>query len=429
MSSKKVIIIGAGHNGLICASILAEHGFDVTVVEKREKIGGLTDTYEIGGIKLSRASYVLGLMPKFLINKFRIPTISLDPVEVIYYKNKIVIPLWKDESKRLRAMIDIGEERYPELERKIFEFKKLLYEKFTFVSKPPSEDIVFEEASKFGLEDFITKTTYQFLKEHISEELIDYFVYPSLLDSPAYVMAYIFSLDWLLVSGGMGKIAERIYEYAKNKGVKFLLNHAAIDFKFKESKIKQVITDKRTLDADIVVSAMSPLSLFKILNYNIITLKNARWKKYNFVLKEYPRFPLNLKPYSYSLITTSVGEIVFPSLMDQQRDGIVLEFMGNLKELYKIFPDLEEKIIFVDELDASKAIETYGIPFGYLDHLPMKHPFLFDNRPSKDFNYTTPIENLYQCSVGTYPGGQVSGVQGYNVANLIVSKYKKLDQF
>jgi len=59
----------------------------------------------------------------------------------------------------------------------------------------------------------------------------------------------------------------------------------------------------------------------------------------------------------------------------------------------------------------------------------MKHPFLFDNRPSKDFNYTTPIENLYQCSVGTYPGGQVSGVQGYNVANLIVSKYKKLDQF
>jgi len=65
---------------------------------------------------------------------------------------------------------------------------------------------------------------------------------------------------------------------------------------------------------------MSPLSLFKILNYNIITLKNARWKKYNFVLKEYPRFPLNLKPYSYSLITTSVGEIIFPSLMDQQRD-------------------------------------------------------------------------------------------------------------
>ena len=41
MSKFNTIIIGAGHNGLVCAAYLAKKGFKVLVLEKNEKLGGL----------------------------------------------------------------------------------------------------------------------------------------------------------------------------------------------------------------------------------------------------------------------------------------------------------------------------------------------------------------------------------------------------
>lgn len=58
----KALIIGAGHNGLICAAYLARAGFETTVLERRYIIGGASVTEEIwSGFKVSRAAYVLGL--------------------------------------------------------------------------------------------------------------------------------------------------------------------------------------------------------------------------------------------------------------------------------------------------------------------------------------------------------------------------------
>ena len=42
-----VVIVGAGHNALVCAAYLAEAGLRVTVLEGREIIGGNTVTEEL----------------------------------------------------------------------------------------------------------------------------------------------------------------------------------------------------------------------------------------------------------------------------------------------------------------------------------------------------------------------------------------------
>ena len=42
--SADVIVVGAGHNGLICAAYLAEAGLEVLVLEAGEEIGGNTIT-------------------------------------------------------------------------------------------------------------------------------------------------------------------------------------------------------------------------------------------------------------------------------------------------------------------------------------------------------------------------------------------------
>src|SRR6184192_650465 len=58
-----VIIIGAGHNGLVTAAYLARAGWRVLVLERRELVGGACVTEELWpGFKVSTASYVNSLL-------------------------------------------------------------------------------------------------------------------------------------------------------------------------------------------------------------------------------------------------------------------------------------------------------------------------------------------------------------------------------
>lgn len=63
-----VVIIGAGHNGLVCAAYLADAGLKVHVVERRSVVGGAAVTEEFHpGFRNSTASYTVSLLnPKVI---------------------------------------------------------------------------------------------------------------------------------------------------------------------------------------------------------------------------------------------------------------------------------------------------------------------------------------------------------------------------
>ena len=63
-----VVIIGAGHNGLVCAAYLAAAGAKVTVLERRHVVGGAAVTEEFHpGFRNSVASYTVSLLqPKVI---------------------------------------------------------------------------------------------------------------------------------------------------------------------------------------------------------------------------------------------------------------------------------------------------------------------------------------------------------------------------
>src|SRR5579883_1866116 len=62
------VIIGGGHNGLVCAFYLAAAGWKVAVLEKRDKVGGAAVTEEFHpGFRNSLAAYTVGLLqPKII---------------------------------------------------------------------------------------------------------------------------------------------------------------------------------------------------------------------------------------------------------------------------------------------------------------------------------------------------------------------------
>src|SRR5438552_9889724 len=62
------LIIGGGHNGLVCAAYLAAAGLKVTVLERRSVVGGAAVTEEFHpGFRNSVASYTVSLLhPKII---------------------------------------------------------------------------------------------------------------------------------------------------------------------------------------------------------------------------------------------------------------------------------------------------------------------------------------------------------------------------
>jgi phytoene dehydrogenase-like protein len=68
-----VLIIGAGHNGLVCAAYLAAGGLKVRVIERRDLVGGAAVTEEfLPGFRNSTASYTVSLLSPKVIRDLRL---------------------------------------------------------------------------------------------------------------------------------------------------------------------------------------------------------------------------------------------------------------------------------------------------------------------------------------------------------------------
>ncbi|MEE3181385.1 MAG: NAD(P)/FAD-dependent oxidoreductase, partial [Planctomycetota bacterium] len=73
MKKYDVVIIGAGHNGLVAACYLAKAGRKVLVLESRELVGGCAITEEvIPGYRFSRLAYVNSLFRPEIIRELRL---------------------------------------------------------------------------------------------------------------------------------------------------------------------------------------------------------------------------------------------------------------------------------------------------------------------------------------------------------------------
>src|ERR671916_1153450 len=77
-----VIIVGGGHNGLVCAAYLAGAGLKVTVLERRPVVGGAAVTEEFHpGFRNSVAAYTVSLLNPRVIADLDLPAHGLRIVE------------------------------------------------------------------------------------------------------------------------------------------------------------------------------------------------------------------------------------------------------------------------------------------------------------------------------------------------------------
>jgi phytoene dehydrogenase-like protein len=125
--SRRVVVIGGGHNGLTAAALLAKHGMKVTVLEAREVVGGAAVTEEFHpGFKASTVAHVLGPIRPSVMRDLDLEARGLKLVEP---EPRLFAPtpqggvvLWGDAGKtafELRTLSTRDAERYPELNRSL----------------------------------------------------------------------------------------------------------------------------------------------------------------------------------------------------------------------------------------------------------------------------------------------------------------------
>jgi phytoene dehydrogenase-like protein len=94
------------------------------------------------------------------------------------------------------------------------------------------------------------------------------------------------------------------------------------------------------------------------------------------------------------------------------------EIGRNIVETFAEYaPNLPDAVEHIEVLGPPDIEERMGITGGNIFHGEILPDQMFGNRPVRGFSdYRTPVENLYLCGSGTWPGGAVFGAPGRNCA-------------
>src|SRR5919205_1173786 len=103
------IIIGGGHNGLVCAAYLARAGKKVLVLERRQRIGGAAMSEEVfPGFRFSVFSYVVSLLRPEIIRELELSRHGLQilPLEstLTPLPNGDYLAQWSDHDQNRREL-------------------------------------------------------------------------------------------------------------------------------------------------------------------------------------------------------------------------------------------------------------------------------------------------------------------------------------
>jgi phytoene dehydrogenase-like protein len=286
------IVIGAGHNGLVCANYLARAGKKVLVLESRDVVGGAAVTEEIApGFRASIFSYLMSLLHPRIIRDFELQRHGLEVLPC----SDMVSPLGGDDYILFSDNIARTQESFARFSRHDAEiypaFDRYLQESANIVRRllwetpfdPAQRNWrTFKDGASFlwryrkigrkmyRIVDMLTMSAYDFLREWFEDDRImavlayyasiGTFAGPKTPGSAYVIMHHVMGEHegaggWGFIKGGMGSITQALAAYGREKGVEIVTGAHIAEVRIVNGRATGVVTrGGDAYEAPVVIS-------------------------------------------------------------------------------------------------------------------------------------------------------------------------------
>lgn len=285
-----VVIIGAGHNGLVAANILAKANKRVIVLEHKDVVGGAVRTEapfsKAPGLRTSTGAYLLGLMPPELIKllDIKLPTKRRDPHYFLPTEDGRYLLFGSDAQETKRQFIEFFSQgdwdAHTALQLELEQLREDIAP--TWLQAPLS----------------LEQTAERFVRPHLQQIFIDLcrgtiadylerFSFDSDLIKAMYAVTDAFSGSfatwdtpgsgmnflvhnmcrlpggdgtWMIVEGGMGTVTQTLASAAQAKGAQIITNAQVRELERDASGrvIAALTDDGRRFEANAILSNADP---------------------------------------------------------------------------------------------------------------------------------------------------------------------------
>ena len=296
-----VVILGAGHNGLVAATYLARAGLSVLLLEKNDYIGGATTSQQVFpdyDARLSRYSYLVSLFPEKIVRDLdlklelrRRATGSFTPYKKEGRHGGLLLSNVDEEASR-RSMVECtGSDREHEQLQRFYELARVFAEqtwdsmleplrtKAEFRDRFQADDVS-REAWRALAEEPLGNAVERYLQNDLVRGLvftdakIGVFTHPhdpTLLQNRCFLYHLIGNKtgEWKVPVGGMGAVAGELERAARASGVTMhtQVDIQALDLTGKKRTVEFLQNGKsQTVEARFLLVNFGRNILAKILN-------------------------------------------------------------------------------------------------------------------------------------------------------------------
>jgi phytoene dehydrogenase-like protein len=362
------IVIGGGHNGLVCACYLAGAGLKVRVLERRRVVGGAAVTEEFApGFRNSTAAYTVSLLNPKVIRDLRLAEHGLKIVERPFAnflplpdgRSFKLGPTTADTQKELARFSPRDAERLPEYYRVIESAADTL--RSLVLETPPNLGMswrsglralalggklaLLSRRAQRDLWEIVTKSAGDMLDWWFESDpvkaafgfdaQVGHFASPYSPGSAYVLLHHAFGEvngkrgTWGHALGGMGAVSDAIASEARARGVEITTNAEVTAIRVNAGRAASVaLRDGTEIEADAVAGAVNPKLLYlKMLEPGALDAefrsRIERWRcasgsfRMNVALTELPDF--TSAPGKHAQPHHSAGIIIAPSLRYMER--------------------------------------------------------------------------------------------------------------
>ena len=325
-SKYDVVILGAGHNGLVAAAYLARAGLSVLLLEKNDYIGGATTSQRLFpdyDARLSRYSYLVSLFPDKIIRDLGLnwelrsrTTASFTPYQREGAHHGLLLSNVSEAASRASLRELTGNDTEFEQLKKFYALSRIFADELwdTMLSPLRARQ---EVAQRFAKDDLAREAWRSLVEEplglaierYLQHDLLRGVVFtdgkigvfthphdPTLLQNRCFLYHLIGNRtgEWRVPVGGMGRVVEELTRAAASHGAEMHTNIriTALDFSARTRTVNFELGDQsHTVDARFVLVNFGANVLARLLQrpYQPDSTHEGSVVKINMLLHRLPR--------------------------------------------------------------------------------------------------------------------------------------------